>query len=107
VVNWVELLGGEAETSGSQSYMLSEDAIDHAMGWFLWIVQDRDGSTRCGFEVEPNEGADSWVYNPEHLQAEPVHSAFEAIRELTGISPAAVRFQGLDLPSSEASPAGV
>ena len=86
--------------------MLSEDAIDHAMAWVLWIVQDMDG-TRRGFEVEPNEGADSWVYNPGHLQAEAVDSAFETIRELTGISPAVVRFQGLDLPSSEASPAGI
>ncbi len=42
--------------------MLSEDAIDPSPAWVRWIAQDMDGAW-WGFEVEPNEGADSWYEN--------------------------------------------
>ena len=41
---------------------LVEDANDQVPEWVHWIAQDRDGAW-WGFEVEPNEGAESWYEN--------------------------------------------
>lgn len=42
--------------------MLPEDVIGKTPEWVLWIARDQDGAW-WGFEIEPNEGADSWYEN--------------------------------------------